>query len=79
MPDFWKRVWALNTNSANNNVTNASGYTQLEEYLNWLAEPHGIALSNTTVIVDLRQFTRGFTNSSPFIRFSTPPMARSSC
>jgi autotransporter-associated beta strand protein len=65
MPDFWEAGLGMNTNSANNNVTNASGYTQLEEYLNWLADPHGIALTNTTVCVDLRQFTRGFTNSSP--------------
>jgi autotransporter-associated beta strand protein len=65
MPDFWEAGLGMNTNAANNNVTNASGYTQLEEYLNWLADPHGIALTNTTVCVDLRQFTRGFTNSSP--------------
>jgi len=53
------------TNAANNNDASAGGYTKLEDYLNWLAEPHGIALTNTTVCVELRQFTRGFTNSGP--------------
>ena len=65
LPDFWELALGMATNAANNNVVGASGYTQLEEYLNWLAEPHGIALTNTTVEVDLRQFTRGFLNSSP--------------
>ncbi|HTY86453.1 MAG TPA: autotransporter-associated beta strand repeat-containing protein [Candidatus Acidoferrum sp.] len=65
MPDFWEAALGMNPNAANNNVTNASGYTQLEEYLNWLAEPHGIAPVSTTVCVDLRQLTRGFTNSNP--------------
>lgn len=65
MPDYWEAGLGMSTNSANNNVINASGYTQLEEYLNWLADPHGIAPADTTVCVDLRQFTRGFTNTSP--------------
>ena len=60
-----KAALGMNTNAANNNVTDSGGYTQLEEYLNWLADPHGIALTNTTVDVDLCQFTRGFTAFSP--------------
>ena len=27
-----------------------SGYTRLEDYLNWLADPHGVALTNTMVV-----------------------------
>jgi autotransporter-associated beta strand protein len=72
MPDYWEAGLGLNPNSANNNVTNASGYTQLEEYLNWLADPHGIAFTNTTVCVDLRQFTRGFTNTGPVYAVFSP-------
>jgi autotransporter-associated beta strand protein len=62
MPDFWENGTGSNPASANNNDASpsGSGYTRLEDYLNWLAEPHGIALQNTNVVVDLRQFTRGW-------------------
>ena len=76
MPDFWESGTSSNPAVADNNFTNASsgGYTRLEDYLNWLAEPHGIALQNTNVVVDLRQFTRGWVvvNHSPFWSVSNP-------
>jgi len=65
MPDFWEAALGMSTNSANNNDISPSGYTRLEDYLNWLADPHGIALTNTTVNVDLHQFTQGFLDSNP--------------
>ncbi len=67
MPDFWELGTGSDPNLANHNdpSPNGTGYTRLEDYLNWLADPHGVALTNTTVYVDLRQFTRGFTNSNP--------------
>lgn len=67
MPDFWEQGTGSNPNVANNNdpSPSGSGYTRLEDYLNWLADPHGIALTNIIVDVDLGQFTRGFTNSGP--------------
>jgi autotransporter-associated beta strand protein len=68
MPDYWENGTGSNPNVANNNdpSPSGSGYTRLEDYLNWLAEPHGIAL-NTNVVIDLRQFTRGWVvvNHSP--------------
>jgi len=65
LPDFWEQGLGMNTNAANNNDLSPSGYTRLEDYCDWLADPHGVALTNTTVNIDLRQFTRGFTNASP--------------
>jgi len=65
MPDFWEQGLGMSTNAANNNDISPSGYTRLEDYCDWLADPHGVALTNTTVDIDLRQFTRGFTNASP--------------
>jgi autotransporter-associated beta strand protein len=66
MPDYWENGTGSNPGVANNNAASpsGSGYTRLEDYLNWLAEPHGIALT-TNVDVELRQFTRGFTNYNP--------------
>ena len=70
MPDFWETGTGSNPAIANNNdpSPSGSGYTRLEDYLNWLAEPHGVALMNTNVVVDLRQFTRGWVvvNRNPF-------------
>lgn len=74
MPDFWEAALGTATNSANNNdpSPSGSGYTRLEDYLNWLAEPHGIALTNASVCVELRQFTRGFTNNNPVYSLANP-------
>jgi autotransporter-associated beta strand protein len=74
LPDYWEAALGMSTNSANNNDPSptGSGYTRLEDYLNWLAEPHGAATTNTPVAVDLRMLTRGFTNSSPVYSVSNP-------
>jgi len=72
LPDFWEAGLGLSTNTANNNVISLSGYTQLEDYLNWLAVPHGIAPTNTPVNIDLRQFTAGFLNTHPGYSVSAP-------
>jgi len=75
MPDYWENGTGSNAGVANNNdpSPSSSGYTRLEDYLNWLAEPHGIAV-NTNVVIDLRQFTRGWVvvNHSPTWTVSNP-------
>ena len=67
MPDYWENGTGSNPNVPSNNDPSPSGggYTRLEDYLNWLAEAHGIAPTNTPCDVELRQFTRGFTNYNP--------------
>lgn len=76
MPDFWENGTGSNPAGANHNdpSPSGSGYTRLEDYLNWLAEPHGVALMNTNVVVDLRQFTRGWVvvNRNPVWSVSAP-------
>jgi hypothetical protein len=42
MPDFWQTANGLNPKLADGNNLAPFGYTQLEEYLNWLAAPHAI-------------------------------------
>ncbi len=43
IPDWFENAKGWNASSANNNVYNTSTYyTNLEEYLNWMAEPHFI-------------------------------------
>jgi hypothetical protein len=71
MPDWWELIKGTNPNSAPGDFSDANadsdgdGYSNLEDYLNWLAAPHVDGVRNVTVDVDLTQYTRGFTNDSP--------------
>ena len=59
LPDYWEITLAATGEAsmdpavANNNHSNPDGYTDLEHYLNWLAAPHALTVSNTPVDVDL--------------------------
>ena len=70
LPDWWEEIKGLNPNSAPGDFSDANadlvgdGYTELERYLNWLAQPHYDCNTGAVLNVDLTQYTRGFTNSS---------------
>jgi hypothetical protein len=70
MPDYWEAATGTATNAANALTNTADGYTPLEHYLNWLAEPHAATQINAAVDVDLTQFTGGF--SYPAFKVATP-------
>ena len=54
MPDFWEVAMGGNASTADHNGdTNGNGYTNLEEYLHWQAEPHAFTPVNVPVDVDL--------------------------
>jgi subtilisin-like proprotein convertase family protein len=59
LPDYWEitlaatGVTSMNPAVPNNNHSNPDGYTDLEHYINWLAAPHALTISNTPVAVDL--------------------------
>ena len=55
IPDFWEITFGQPPYVPSNNTasTNAIGYTDLEEYDNWLAGPHALTITNTPVGVDL--------------------------
>ena len=66
MPNFWETTLGLNPLIAgNNNDRDGDGYTDLEEYLNWLAAPHATVFTNTYVDIDLRPFV-GVTGNFSF-------------
>ncbi len=66
MPDYWEKAMGLNFTSASDTMTlGADGYANLERYLNWLADPHAMTVTNTPVDIDLWQYTSGFTNVAP--------------
>jgi hypothetical protein len=63
MADYWELALGLATNNAaDRNLTNSLGYTRLEDYLNWLAEPNALCPRNGTVDISLRQIVGGDTN-----------------
>ena len=62
MPNFWEQNLGLNPSVANNNHTNASGYTDLEDYLNFLGAPHNFGAVNATNFTNLRTLTGNDTN-----------------
>ena len=56
IPDFWEITFGTDQfTPSNNNDRDGDGYTDLEEYLNWLAAPHALTVTNTPVGVDLMQ------------------------
>lgn len=60
MPDAWETAHELNPHDASDrNQLAASGYTQLEEYLNWLAEPHVMTSSTGPLDLDLKNLVGG--------------------
>ena len=71
LPDWWELAKGLNPNSAPGDFSDSNadpdgdGYSNLEDYLNWLAAPHMEVGRNASADIDLTQFTRGFTNNSP--------------
>jgi hypothetical protein len=64
MPDYWELAVGSNPQIANNNHTNSDGYTDLEHYLNWLADLHAVGPQNIPVEVNLWSFTVGMTNAT---------------
>jgi autotransporter-associated beta strand protein len=72
MPDDWEAAKGLNAaNAADGKIIQASGYSNLEDYLNWLALPHAFVAKNTaalptSVTIDLSPFAGGFPNGVTF-------------
>jgi hypothetical protein len=78
LPDWWELLKGTNPNSAPGDFSDSNadpdgdGYSNLEDYLNWLAVVHVDGVRNANVDIDLTQFTRGFTNFSPTYAVSNP-------
>ncbi len=74
LPNWWELIKGLNTNSPSGDFSDANadlvgdGYTELDRYINWMAEPHYDCTN--AVDVDLTCLSRGFTNSSPVYAIS---------
>jgi hypothetical protein len=66
MPDYWESANGSDINTDDALTIASDGYTLIEHYLNWLAEPHAVVSSNKGYVdVDLASYTGGFANVSP--------------
>ncbi len=60
MPDWYERLAGTDVATPNNNHYADNGYTDLENYLEWLAHPHFVAKPETSVSIDLRPYFAGY-------------------
>ncbi|MDR3219320.1 MAG: T9SS C-terminal target domain-containing protein [Dysgonamonadaceae bacterium] len=66
LPDWWERIFASNLHSSPGDFSDANaypdknGYTQLEKYLGWMANPHYDLPSGKTMEIALESIFFGF-------------------
>lgn len=67
MPDWWERITGNNAQVADNNGDpDHDGYTNLEDYLNFLADIHVIIAPGSSTTVNLADYFAGFTASPTY-------------
>lgn len=72
LPDWWETNFELNPKSTKGDLSDANidsdgnGYTQLEEYLAWMAAPHYFTSVGKTVSIDLGAAFTGYTNAPTY-------------
>ncbi|MEJ5260673.1 MAG: PA14 domain-containing protein [Anaerohalosphaeraceae bacterium] len=71
MPDYWElSIAGLNPYGADHNGdADGNGYTNLEDYLNFLAVPHAHVQKNRPRDINLRRFTSGFDTGAVYTVF----------
>ncbi len=78
MPDWWEAIHGTNPNSTVGDFTESNadadrdGYTNLEEYLNWLAAPNTSVAAGAPVDVDLAALSIGYSKTSPSYALAAP-------
>ncbi|WP_308991001.1 T9SS C-terminal target domain-containing protein [Mariniflexile litorale] len=66
LPNWWEQVHGLNENSAkgdfseSNSDNDKDGFTQLEDYLNWMAQPHYFINLGEHIELDLIDYFMGY-------------------
>lgn len=73
LPDWWETVAGLDPTSAAGDLEDANvdrdgdGYTELEQYLSWMATPHYFIGVDESVSVDLPKLFAGYTNGPSYV------------
>lgn len=67
MPDWWERLAGFDpTTPDNNSDPDNDGYTALEEFLNWMAEPHYTLEGGKSHEIDLSPLFAGYGEAANF-------------
>lgn len=71
MPDWWEKAKGLNPDIADNNEDpDGDGYTNLEDYLNWMAAPHFFIPTGKKLTIDMAKYFAGY-NHHPSFKITT--------
>lgn len=72
LPNWWEEAKGLNTNSVANDFSEANkdddkdGFTELENYLNWMAQPHYFIAEDESLEFSVAEYFRGYENSPEY-------------
>jgi hypothetical protein len=72
LPNFWENALGLSPDSAQGDFTESNtdpdgdGYTQLDDYLEWMAGPHYFVTMGSNVVVDLSALFAGYTSGASY-------------
>lgn len=68
LPDWWEKIIGTNVNSAIGDFSNSNadedqdGYTNLDNYLQWMSLPHYESPAGAKINIDIQKLSRGFTS-----------------
>ncbi len=72
LPDWWESIHGLDIHSPPGDFSDChadldgNGYSNLEEYLRQMGEPHVFCAGGDPVVLDLSRYARGFTDAPTF-------------
>ena len=72
LPDWWETQAGLDPNSKSGDFSDSNadpdgdGYTQLDDYLQWMAKPHAFTNPGMSMTIDLGQAFVGYTSSPAY-------------
>lgn len=75
LPDWWEKAFGLNENSKAGDFSDANadldedGFTQLDNYLDWMAQPHFFVKSGEQTVLNAADYFKGY-EASPVFKFS---------
>jgi len=67
MPDWWEKLSGTDKDNADNNEDpDGDGYTNLEDFLNWMAQQHAILQPGDTITINFNDLFKGYANSPAY-------------
>lgn len=72
LPDWWEKAHGLNPHSSPGDFTdtnqdaNGDGFTQMDEYLQWMSKPNFNVAKGESIEIDLKELAKGFTENPVF-------------